>query len=42
MHELLIISKRELDILVKDFAVLWGAIPIPEIIGHKGIPGLCF
>ena len=46
--ELLIEPKREDNILEKDFAMLAGGVgvgvslqvPIPKIIGRKGIPGL--
>ena len=39
MCELLIVLQRGNNILAKDFVMLWKAVPIPEIIGHKRIPG---
>ena len=35
------VPKRGVSNLVKDFAMLWGAVPIPEIIGLSGNQGLC-
>ena len=40
MCKLLIMPKRGGNILAKDFVMLWGTDPIPEIIGCRGIPGL--
>ena len=40
MCELPIVLKRGDNILAKDFVMLLGTVPIPVIIGHKGIPGL--
>ena len=36
-YELLIISRRRVNILAKDITILWGALPIPEMIGLKRI-----
>ena len=38
--ELLIKSSRGNCIIVKDFAMLWEAVPIPEITGRKEMAGL--
>ena len=35
------VPKSGVSNLAKDFAMLWGAIPIPEIMGLSGNPGLC-
>ena len=40
MCQLIIVPKKGDNILDKDFAMLWRADPIPEIIGRRGISGL--
>ena len=40
MCKLLIVPKKEDNILAKDFVILWRADPIPEISGSGGIPSL--